>query len=518
MQINPLRNRTETRFQDFYGINIFRCPQAGCAYSTNPFATAPERDAHMRLHSRPFKCGDSCCEYSQLGFASQSALSKHEEIHSTVESTINSVERLNLVETSIRPVTITQTPTNWNILSDALISDNVELVKDIIGNCMHYIDASWPKALGGTSEPLYDVHHSAADNCDVLVCNANVARRWNRDWEAHYNPLLYKTIISGSISTLRWLLDNGFGSDTKLPEKRAIQTGSMEVRMRYDSHDTAVIVLESTLEEAVKAAVDSNLEAVQLLLQHGAQVTSETFCAAIRLENLELVELLLSHGADCHIANGLLEAVTVSDDMTRFLLHCCVGIGIDASGPTTHLDHRKTALTTAAFMKNRSTLKLLLDRGVDPTKGLNRQALQYACETGPRRSRASNGKDILACVNILLKAGADVNYDDGSLLRILAGRGNSGVLKLLLDKGADPDKVSPGEKSALTTALSDGKKSHALCAKLLLESGANPSVAGKGRPAERYALTRKFRQYLGVTWEEVVEANKHKVPRYVEGK
>lgn len=505
MQINPPRNRRENRFQDFYGINIFRCPQAGCAYSTNPFATTLERDAHMRLHSRPFKCGDSCCEYSRLGFASQRALSKHEEIHSTVESTVNSVERLNLVETSVCPVTITQTQTNWDILSDALISDNVELVKVIIGNCMHYIDASWPKVEGW---PLYDVRHSAANNCNVLVCNAIVPTDWSRrDHNPHYNPLLYKTIISGSTSTLRWLLDNGFGSDMKLPENRAIQIGNMEIRMRYNCHDTAVVVLMVALEEAVKAAVDSNLEAVQLLLQHGAQVTSKTFCAAINMDNLGLVELLLSHGADCHMADGMLEAVTVSDDMTRFLLDC--GADLDTSGYTTLIGNRMTALTIAAFLKKRSTLQLLLDRGVDPTKGLNQQALKYACEfTEPNAE----------CVNILLEAGADANYNNGSAIRVLAGQGNSVVLKLLLDKGADPDKVSPDRRSALKTALTGTKEPQALCAKILLESGADPSVAGKGKAAETYALARKFPQYFGVTFQEVVEANKHKVPGYVEGK
>lgn len=504
VQINPLRNETKTQLQAFYGFNIFRCGHTGCAHSTNPFATAPERDAHMRCHSRPFKCSDSCCEYSKLGYASANALSKHEEVHST----INSVERLNLVETSIRPVTITQIQTNWNILSDAVASDNVQLVKDVIGNCA-YIDDSWPKTMGMTGEQIYSVYPSPADDCNVLVCGANVPVP-----KPHGNPLLLLAINSGSIGTLRWLLEKGFGSGTKLPQKGASQTESMKVRLKYDSNDTAITVLANALQLAVGAIGGSNVEAVQLLVQYGAQVTRPTIRAAARLENLELVKMLLSHGADCHITSWLLEAVAVSDDTTRFLLDC--GADIDGRGPWPggFGGDCVTALRCAAWARRPSTLKLLLDRGADPNRGENRLALDAAC--GPKD--ANNEEHILLCVNILLEAGANGNHDESRSLQAAAQWGFSSVVKLLLDKGADPNRHHSDSVPALRRALSGGTKSHALCAKLLLEYGANPSINGRGKPLKEYALTFKFPQYLGVTWDEVVEANKHKVPEYVEEK
>lgn len=512
MQNNPLRNETKTQLQDFYGVDIFRCPQIGCTRSTKPFATAPERDAHVRCHSRPFKCSDSGREYSQLGFASARALSKHKAVHSTVESTITSIERLNLVEQSMRPVTIPQTQTNWNILSDAVVSDNIELVKDIIENCVHYLDMSWPKTKAITGKQIYDVYHSAADNCYVLVCGANNPGSWNPhdgpgSWHRHENPLLRMAINSGSIDTLRWLLDNGFGSDTKFLENEDTQTNSMTVRMSYDSHDTAVTALKIALKLAVEAVVDSNLEAVGLLLQHGAQIIVLTFCAAVRSNNPELIKMLLGHGADCYITEGLLEAVTVSDDVTRLLLDC--GADINASG--VKAGDRATALGWAARMIRPTTLRLLLDRGADPKEDLNRQALPKACKLGFHYQE----EDILLCINILLEGGIDINMENGLPLRIVAGQGILSVVKLLLDKGADPNRFAAGKGSALTDALRGGGRSHALCAKLLLESGADPSRADKGKPPGSYVLARRFSRYTGVSWAKVVKANKDKVPGYV---
>lgn len=55
------------------------------------------------------------------------------------------------------------------------------------------------------------------------------------------------------------------------------------------------------------------------------------------------------------------------------------------------------------------------------------------------------------------------------------------------------------------------------CAKILLKAGADPNSRSRsGKALDQYAVTRKFPKYLGVTWEELVETNKHKVPTEAE--
>ena len=491
MQPRASRTETEVILRKFYGFNLFRCSKPGCQRLSNPFPTAPERDKHMRCHNRPFKCHDSTCEYFQLGFSSASALSKHEKVHVVFEPAIDALTSLSLTNQSAQTPNIPQTQTSWNFISDAVVSDNIELVKNIIRDIIadsgrYSIDSSWPTRIY-TSKDLYTVEYS--DSYNVLIC------------QEPKNPLLSMAARSGSISTLRWLLEEGFGSYIELLNKEPTLVWSESMCMRHEDYVSKALgdILESAVStiftrNTVATIVEREIEAVQLMLQHGAQAAHSTLDFAIKLECMELVQLLLTHADDDWLVHGLITAVGVSDDMTCILLD--YGTPVDG---TVH-SANETALCHAVQKQRLTTVKLLLDRGADPRKNDNR-VMQLACELPMKNAEA------VLFIDMLAEAGADVNCAHGFPLRHVAIYGRSETLKMLLDKGADPNL-----HRALKAALSRNRKPNAQCAKLLLEFGADPNAKRRGKLPKDYALTRKFPEYFGVTWDEVVEANKHKVP------
>jgi len=94
--------------------------------------------------------------------------------------------------------------------------------------------------------------------------------------------------------------------------------------------------------------------------------------------------------------------------------------------------------------------------------------------------------------DFLISEGANVNaigYADYTIAMAAANQGKSEMLKILLDKGADPNLASPktGE-TPLHAAAAKGFVNGTLeCVKLLLEAGANPNVKSKsGIPTETY--------------------------------
>ena len=93
---------------------------------------------------------------------------------------------------------------------------------------------------------------------------------------------------------------------------------------------------------------------------------------------------------------------------------------------------------------------------------INLTALMYASKKGHT-----------TCVNLLLKAGADVNLkdrDDMTALMYGATNGYDDCVELLLKAGADVNTKDRNDMTALALATSNG---HAECAKLLQEAGAS---------------------------------------------
>jgi ankyrin repeat protein len=66
-----------TRFRQYYGPNLFKCPKKECEHFHEGFADASSRQNHLRKHERPFFCPNTGCHYADLGCRSLRELNDH---------------------------------------------------------------------------------------------------------------------------------------------------------------------------------------------------------------------------------------------------------------------------------------------------------------------------------------------------------------------------------------------------------------------------------------------------------
>lgn len=66
-----------TRFRQYYGPNLFKCPKKECEHFHEGFADASSRQNHLRKHERPFSCPHTGCHYADLGCRSLRELNDH---------------------------------------------------------------------------------------------------------------------------------------------------------------------------------------------------------------------------------------------------------------------------------------------------------------------------------------------------------------------------------------------------------------------------------------------------------
>ena len=251
----------------------------------------------------------------------------------------------------------------------------------------------------------------------------------------------------------------------------------------------------------ILAADRNDLESANLLIRAGANVNvrneygATPLFAACAVGNMAIVNLLLEVKADPNIAllsgeTPLMTAVeTGNADLARALLER----GADVNAKETKAG--QTALMWAVADKHPQIVKLLVEHGADISTRSKAgfTPLLFAAQQGSADS-----------VRALLEAGADVNETrqrDGLSALIVATRvatasSRNEVAVLLLDKGADPNKVDGAGYTALHYAagcgpqggltpcqdeLSDQKRAELVNA--LLAHGANPNarITQKGR-------------------------------------
>ena len=243
-------------------------------------------------------------------------------------------------------------------------------------------------------------------------------------------------------------------------EDRSIWLATLlKINARDDRLDIVRLLLQSGVRmEAVNralinAASGGHEAATKLLLDHGADVTSDALIASADNGHEAVAKLLLDHGAD--------PAAAMNDGREN---------------------HGRTALLLAALGGHEGVAKLLLDRGADvaSTDKDGRTALLLA---------ATNGYEGVA--KLLLEHGADVNgvvrrwwsgaaHNGPTALMVAAHCGHEAVTKLLLDHGADPAAAMNDGRTALHLAACGG---HEGVAKLLLAASCClwwPRGSGRG--------------------------------------
>ena len=209
---------------------------------------------------------------------------------------------------------------------------------------------------------------------------------------------------------------------------------------------------------------------------------------AVRADDLPLVESLLKAGADVKAANrsGISATYLACENGSDKMLDLLLRSGADANG--TFLLHEETPLMMCSRTGNIATVKTLLDKGakVNAKETLRETtALMWAAE--------QNHADV---VKLLIARGAELNANSkvnvyekqyglnakvkdtgntgGMTALVLAAReGAVESVKALIEAGADPNKVTGDESSAMMVAIQNG---HYDIAHYLLEKGANPNL------------------------------------------
>ena len=294
---------------------------------------------------------------------------------------------------------------------------------------------------------------------------------------------LFDAIRDGDLERVRHALKEGASANAR---DESGDTALMRAAL-YADVETMRALVESGADVRARGQdgtgplmrANHDLEKLQLLIDRGAQVDDFAVVAAAGVPGSRgALELLLARGGNVRSAGPaytpLMAAALNGDlDAVNYLLDR--GANVKARSPTGF-----TALIGAALSGNAKLVAVLLERGADPNAlcKLERDILQT-----PAGVAASMGHT--ECLRLLMAAGADVNvqggpfdhsallgaattpsketvqllltkakvnavdWDDHTALDWAARRGETEIVKLLREAGAEQSKPVPTAKSAL---------------------------------------------------------------------
>lgn len=256
-----------------------------------------------------------------------------------------------------------------------------------------------------------------------------------------------------------------------------------------------------------EAIVKKHIATVKLLLEAGANpnipsVIDLPLSLAASFGVPEIATLLLEHGADPnleYLGNSPLCALTWE---ARYSESAQVGIArrlLKAGASADQLCARsggETPLRNSIENNKVAVAKVLLEAGANPNKVTDRKSSGYEDGEVPLLAairQALSLKD-LSMTKLLLDFGADPNYRNGRMYHESEGRGNHDdlwngtsplifvadsdelpIIKLLLDRGANPCLPRTDGASPYSIALQAGQKASA---KLILEYAKKKSCPG----------------------------------------
>ncbi|XBH73409.1 hypothetical protein VPH35_100516 [Triticum aestivum] len=175
------------------------------------------------------------------------------------------------------------------------------------------------------------------------------------------------------------------------------------------------------------SALHGRADAARYLLDHGADPLAgklhSPLHGAAKEGHCEIVELLLSRG---------------------------INVDLDSA--------QGTPLHAAAISKHHDIIKILLEHHADPNKvyGLGYTPLSWAI-----RAIRPMPREPLECVKLLVKAGADLNFidfDGGSYVMLAVKFDSPGIMKFLLDAGANPNIPDECGRTPIEVAASKGSR------------------------------------------------------------
>lgn len=285
---------------------------------------------------------------------------------------------------------------------------------------------------------------------------------------------LSNAVDRGHAGIVRMLLDLGVVRDFEMAMFAAVQRGDVAVlRLLLAAGARAHPTL--ALDEAVDKGDHSM---VQLLLEYGADATNALNPAAISGES-SIVRLLLDHGA----------AVNVLDERKRAPLHVAasqgrrevaelfLGRGADIAAQD---GEGRTPLYLAVVSRQQTTVGLLLEHGAATRSVREGNTMQKAFVEAVIDGAENGAMDgATKVMQLLINHGFHFNFGTGSdskLLGLVAGKGFRDMVLLLLGNGADVEGQDNRGRTALHLAAMNGN--HEIV-KLLLEKGADPTVLNR---------------------------------------
>ena len=296
-------------------------------------------------------------------------------------------------------------------------------------------------------------------------------------------PGLSPAIQSGNKEIIKVLLQAGAStSDPALVNKVVDQKDPALLSMLLSSGTPADIGMPHAVETQQTAMV-------KLILDNGADGSNSAYIkASAKTKNLELCKTLLEAGGDANA--GIATAVDVNAfDITKLFLSA----GADGTSPSlvaASCKHNNASLTSA-LLKAGAPANAIIEPSINANAG---KVLLLAQQAGEDLSgntylvkaiRGNKG----AIVPILLKAGADATYVDGSgntMLHLAAANASSGIAQAVKTAGGiDVNSTNQAGDSPLHLAVKRGKTSAPLVEMLIsLGSDVNlPNGAGK-RPRD----------------------------------
>ena len=324
--------------------------------------------------------------------------------------------------------------------------------------------------------------------------------------------------------------------------------------------------------DAADAAMKNNRDALRTLLEKKADVTAAQADGTTALhwvarwDDLEMADLLIRAGADAKAANrdGATPLFLASQNGSAAMIEKLLKAGADVNAPI--LSHGETALMMAARSGNVAAVKVLLDHGAqlntkDNLRGTT--AMMWAAEQGHAavlQLLADRGADLAAqskvitpvarrglgyagggraggtvplgapkggltallfaarqgaldCVQLLVKAGADVNQasvDGSSPLLVAVQNGYYDIASFLIERGADPNLannkgwtplyLAVKNRNTEATAIPGPSPDGALeFITTLLDRGANPNLRIKNDTEVHQAMTALWLKEAGAT-------------------
>tara|TARA_R110002110_G_scaffold360053_1_gene569875 strand:- start:16964 stop:18232 length:1269 start_codon:yes stop_codon:yes gene_type:complete len=244
----------------------------------------------------------------------------------------------------------------------------------------------------------------------------------------------------------------------------------------------------------IQAVKDNDLEAVNLLIEKGADVTAQENAAVIwAAENghLEVVNRLIKAGADV-TARENLAIIGAARNGHLELFNRLIEAGANVTG------RDNLAIIGAAENGHLEVVNRLIEAGADVTAREN-LAIIWAAEYG--HLEVSNrlikaGADVtareneaiiwaaryghLAMINRLIEAGADVTARGNLAIIVAAGNGHLAVVNRLIEAGADVNAQDALGNSAIIGAAGNG---YLAVVNRLIEAGADVTARNN------YAMT-----------------------------